>query len=275
MSKCQSCPVSALMRYAMTRVSSNRKTGPIATVTAADETCWQGCAFYKKCYPTAGPLNMHWKAVSSGVRGVLLPELLEQIESLYRRSVWRWGDAGDVPGAGSRIDAAAIGELIKVNAERSLLPIIYSHKPVLWDDLPGQANIVALNRVAITTANLNGLTISLSAEGFRRADRLVELDIAPVVTVVPTAVPADWRKLKTPAGNTVLRCPAEFVPGFTCARCGGAAGPLCGQVARQRRGQIVGFTAHGPRRYKIDNIIAEVEMRELALASSQKEFCYA
>lgn len=84
--------------------------------------------------------------------------------------------------------------------------------------------------------------------------------------VVPTVVvvsEADWHGEKTlraplfgalnssgelsqTGAVRVIRCPAEYREGFSCADCGNGT-PLC---ARRDRDYIVGFTAHGPSKKK-------------------------
>ena len=67
----------------------------------------------------------------------------------------------------------------------------------------------------------------------------------PSVAVVPESF---WhgRKTAAPHGKTIVRCPAEYRDGFSCADCGNGD-PLC---ARLERNFIIGFTAHGPSKRK-------------------------
>ena len=75
---------------------------------------------------------------------------------------------------------------------------------------------------------------------------------ASILNGVPSVcvVSADsWEGEKTqPAGwgVKVVRCPAEYRAGFSCADCGNGD-PLC---ARLDRDYIIGFTAHGPSKKK-------------------------
>lgn len=58
-----------------------------------------------------------------------------------------------------------------------------------------------------------------------------------------------WQGSKTqsaPFGVKIVRCPAEYRPGFSCRDCGNGL-PLC---ARLDRDYIIGFTAHGPSKKK-------------------------
>ena len=58
-----------------------------------------------------------------------------------------------------------------------------------------------------------------------------------------------WQGSKTqsaPFGVRIVRCPAEYREGFSCADCGNGE-PLC---ARRDRDYIIGFSAHGPSKKK-------------------------
>ena len=50
-------------------------------------------------------------------------------------------------------------------------------------------------------------------------------------------------------GVRVVRCPEEYNPAISCVNCGGVSGPLC---ARSDRNYIIGFTAHGGSKNKIN-----------------------
>ena len=48
--------------------SANAKTGPIPVSTTERATCPADCAMRAECYAAAGPLALHWSAVSTGQR---------------------------------------------------------------------------------------------------------------------------------------------------------------------------------------------------------------
>ncbi|GAD23489.1 hypothetical protein [Acidovorax sp. MR-S7] len=76
--------------------------------------------------------------------------------------------------------------------------------------------------------------INLSANDLDHADQLVDLGIAPVVTLLP----ADQvTPTVTPAGRTVAICPASVRDDVSCATCG-----VCAVAHRKA---IIGFPAHG------------------------------
>ena len=84
-----------------------------------------------------------------------------------------------------------------------------------------------------------GFVVNLSSDSLSEADRLAELGVAPVVTVL---VPGTPRHQKTPAGRQVIACPAQVMD-TTCAKC-----KLC---ALPKRKAIVGFYAHGFRKNRV------------------------
>ena len=155
-------------------------------------------------------------------RGGTLEELCAQVKKLPKRQLWRWAQAGDLPGDGVRIDAAALAQLTTANAGRNGFGYTHydAHDPH--------------NAAAIKAANDAGFVISLSADSLERADELAALGIAPVACVLPTGT---TKPTRTPAGRHVAVCPATVRDDVTCASCGICAVP--GHKA------IIGFPAHG------------------------------
>lgn len=213
------------MNYHLTPASSNAKTGPIPVSTSHKDTCPDACPLKAKgCYASGGPSNIHWKAVSEGKRGVDWEQFLLQVRAIRKGSLWRHNQAGDLPGDGVEIDFDMMQGLIKANKGRR--GFTYTHYDPTID----------INGTVIEQANWEGFTINLSGNNMKHADELKALNIAPVVVIMPMA--EDNPKVRyTPAGNKVVRCPAEYSDKVSCATCG-----LC-QVAD--RNYIIGFTAHG------------------------------
>lgn len=215
-------PKPETFNYHFTRVSGNKKTGPIPVTTTSANSCPPNCSFKGNgCYAEHGPLAIHWRAVSNGTRGDTFDELLEEIGTIRRNALWRHNQAGDLtPEAPGKIDGTALMKLAMANKGRR--GFTYTHY------LP-----TPHNRAQIRAANLAGFTVNLSAETLAQADEYAELGVAPVVVVLP----ADARRAtKTPAGRHVIVCPA--VTGNTdCLNCG---------ICQQRdRSAVVGFPAHG------------------------------
>jgi hypothetical protein len=174
---------------------------------------------------------MHWAKVTDGRRGGSFDEFLAAVEALPPVAPWRYGQAGDLPGENEKIDRRKLKRLVRANARRP--SIAYTHKPVL-DNVAHQ--------IAIWEANQGGFTINLSGNDLSHADALADLDIAPVVVVLPRDATSNT---VTPAGRKVVVCPATQRDDITCVKC-----MLC---ARQRD-FIIGFPAHGVSSKRADAI---------------------
>jgi hypothetical protein len=210
--------------YHFTRKSQNAKTGPIPTTVTSATTCPDTCPLKAKgCYAKGGPLAIHWRAVTEGKRGGSLADLCASIAALPDGTLWRHNVAGDLPGEGDTIHKAAMLALIEANAGKR--GFTYTHKPPH-----------ATNADLIRFANQKGFTVNLSANTLAHADRLMALNIGPVV-VVQDAIEGTRADTVTPDGHKVATCPATYRDDVTCATCG-----LC--AARDRK-VIVGFPAHG------------------------------
>ncbi|WP_354414712.1 DUF7227 family protein [Variovorax atrisoli] len=210
--------------YHFTRFSRNRKTGPIPVTTTSANSCPPNCGLRRNgCYAESGPLAIHWRAVSQGVRGATFEELLQEIGTLRRHVLWRHNQAGDLtPSAPGVIDAELLIQLASANRGRR--GFTYTHYPPTSE-----------NRVAIQQANDLGFTVNLSAQTLAQADAYADIGVAPVVVILPTGTN---RPVRTPAGRHVVVCPASL--GSTdCSSC---------EICQQRdRVAIVGFPAHGVR----------------------------
>jgi len=151
------------------------------------------------------------------------------------------------------IDSTLLAELVAANTGKEV--IAFTHKPVLGDD-----PVAIENRRLIVGTVKAGFTINLSAANPAHADRLAELGLARVVTVLARAYArravrrrfkgrrdqwaetiSDWRDRTaslprhTPAGRRIAICPATYSDA-TCKSCGS-----CGRV----RDAVIGFPARG------------------------------
>ena len=222
------------MQFHIIHKSSNKKTGPIPVTTSSKETCPDACSWKDNgCYAAYGPLNIHWRKITEGSRGFSWAELIEYLEKLPDGQLWRHNQAGDLVGNEKGcIDATHLAELIKANEGKR--GFTYTHyQPNLY------------NSAYIKTANKGGFTINLSADSMTQADEYVKLKVGPVCVVLPSSNTAD--KLLTPEGNCVIRCPAEYKDDTTCLTC-----KLC---AIPTRGTIIGFSAHGTGKSKVDKVL--------------------
>lgn len=207
------------MRYHFIPKSSNRKTGPIPVTYSERETCPPSCPHYRAdCYAEDYYTAMSWNKVPQ--RGGDLAALCASIAALPDGQLWRHNVAGDLPGQGEAVDAAALGEIVKANTGRR--GFTYTHKK----------SPDAITWAAHATAW--GFTVNLSADDAGEADELAEH--GPVCAIVPIDTPA---KSYTHQGRTIIVCPAQTREDVTCASCG-----LC---AIPDRRVIIGFRAHGTR----------------------------
>jgi hypothetical protein len=210
-------------------VSQNAKTGPIPASIVERASCWSGRALYENgCYAEAGALGMHWDRVSCGEAGGSWSAFCAKIAALRLGRLWRYAQAGDLPGYGPVFEGALLQELVAANTGKNA--IAFTHKPVLGDD-----PVAVENRRLIAAAIKAGFTINLSADNPAHADRLAELGIAPVVTVLGRAYArkavrhrfkrqrdewaetiSEWRDRTaslprhTPAGRRIAICPATY-----------------------------------------------------------------
>jgi hypothetical protein len=226
-------------KFGFTAASKNVKTGPIPTVIVSRDTCPPSCNLYNSgCYARGGMVRMHWDRVNTN--GMSFVSLLEKIKTIGDDKIWRYAVAGDLPGEEENIDLVSLKKLVDANVGKR--GFTYTHKnPTILN-----------NNIGIMYANDNGFTINLSSNNAAQADEYLSLNIAPVVTIMPHDTTAkDWKTDKTPNGNLIVRCPAEYQEKTTCSNCGGNKGALC---ARSDRKYVIGFTTHGAAKNKASTV---------------------
>jgi hypothetical protein len=224
------------MKYRLTPESRNKKTGRIPVATTSADSCPPSCPFRKNgCYADGGPLAIVWRQVDD--IGTDLATFCDTVASFPAGQLWRHNQAGDLPGIGETIDTKALGAIVKANKGRR--GFTYTHKNPF----------VKRNANAIAKANRDGFTINLSANNLDHADKLADLDIAPVVTVLPSdgASTTRYAARTTPKGRKVVQCPATYRDDVSCKTC---------QLCQRQRDVIVGFPAHGAAHRKASAVAA-------------------
>ncbi|CAB4202219.1 hypothetical protein UFOVP1366_7 [uncultured Caudovirales phage] len=210
-----------------TRTSRNSKTGPMPVTTTSEESCPTDCPLkHNGCFAEGGPLAILWRKVTDRKAGIAWADAMVSIKALPKGTLWRHNQAGDLPGIGNNIDAAAMRQLVRANKGKR--GFTYTHKPMTAD-----------NADAVIDAIGQGFTVNLSANDLAHADALADTGIGPVVVVLPAD---QTRATKTPAGRHVAICPAAISDNVTCVTCG-----LCALASRKA---IIGFPAHGASKRK-------------------------
>ena len=218
--------------YHITKVSNNKKTGPIPVTTTSEKSCPSTCPFIDNgCYAKAGPLALHWRKVSSGERGVDLSGFVSEIKKLPKGTLWRHNQAGDLPHSHEYIDTDSVMSI--VNANKGKRGFTYTHHDM---NKPHNAKIVKM-------ANDSGFTVNVSGNNAKHAAKLFKEHKLPTVTVLPITAPND----QIVDGVRVVACPAEKSDKVSCA--------TCAMCQKRDRDYIIGFRAHGTSKKKA-NIIA-------------------
>lgn len=221
--------------FHLSRVSSNKKTGPIAVTTTSKNSCSVNCGMRKVCYAASGPLALHWNAVSNGSRSSEWRKHLSDLASLPYGSPLRLNQAGDlVASASGRLSRAFLNGLLAVVKARRLQAWSYTHHDHTLGD----------NGQLLRRANREGLRINVSTETEESADRAIASGLPAVLAVSSEETRTVWR---TPARNLVKVCPAQLRD-TDCNRC-----MLC-----HKRGSkvIIAFLAHGSRKSRANQQLA-------------------
>ncbi len=161
--------------FHITLKTKNPKVGNMAATTSTAKTCPTSCPFKDNgCYADSGPLKLHWDKVTEGERGDDWPTFLDKIKDLPAGSKWRHNQAGDLPGDTKDLDSTKCVDLAKANEGKR--GFTYTHYDVL-DNFQ--------NAITVNIMNHLGFTVNVSANNLEHADKLCDLDIAPVATVLP------------------------------------------------------------------------------------------
>jgi len=221
--------------FHITPKSKNAKVGKMAVTTSTATTCPTSCPFKSNgCYADSGPLKLHWDKVTREERGDDWSTFISKIKDLPTGSKWRHNQAGDLPGDMEKLDNEKCVELAKANKGKR--GFTYTHYDVL-DNFQ--------NAITVNIMNHLGFTVNVSANNLEHADKLCDLEIAPVATVLPID---QTTNTVTPKGRKVVVCPATYKDDVSCASC-----MLC---EKWDRNVVVGFPAHGTSKKKAAMVAA-------------------
>jgi hypothetical protein len=230
------------MRYHISPQSSNTKTGPLVVTTTGAQTCPSACPLKGKgCYAKYSFLGLFWRKVTGGALGHTFPVFLKALAYALAKNpagIWRHNQAGDLPGAGNRVDARKLAALAAVSAASGRKGFTYTHKPVRAADVPTgspaqRRALAAANLKAVRAAVAAGFTINLSANNPAHADALAATGL-PVCVTVAQSTPETFF---TPDGRKGVVCPAQTRSEVSCATC-----RLC---SNEKRPVLIGFRFHG------------------------------
>ena len=221
--------------FHITLKTKNPKVGNMAATTSTAKTCPTSCPFKDNgCYADSGPLKLHWDKVTREERGDDWATFIDKIKDLPTGSKWRHNQAGDLPGDMEKLDNEKCIELAKANKGKR--GFTYTHYDVL-DNFQ--------NAITVNIMNHLGFTVNVSANNLEHADKLCDLNIAPVATVLPID---QTTNTVTPKGRKVVVCPATYKDDVSCASC-----MLC---EKWDRNVVVGFPAHGTSKKKAAMVAA-------------------
>jgi hypothetical protein len=221
------------MRAHLTLKSSNSKTGPIPVSTTERDSCGDCPLKLNGCFGDDYHMMMHWDAVSAGIRGESWSAFCNRIAALSAGQLWRHNQVGDLPRKGRKIDGKKTARLVAANSGKR--GFTYTHHEI------STGNLEILYQSAI-----GGFVVNLSANNLDHADLLAATGL-PVTVVLPISQTANT---VTPAGRTVVICPAITHDDIQCIDC-----ELC---ARGDRNVIIGFPAHGGGAKKADAVARRV-----------------
>ena len=210
-------------------------------------TCPPGCPWRRGgCYGEDYFAAVHWRRLDGG-QGISWGDFCEKVAALPDGQPWRHNEAGDLPGDGDEIDETRLLELVA--AARHTRGFTYTHKPVLGDGPEAVANRRKLREIRMFWSSRPGLVVNLSGDGLEHADQLCDLDLLPVVVVLPQG---SRRVQHTPAGRRVAICPALHGESTSCLTC-----MLC---ARADRDFLIGFPAHGSSRRRVSERLVQLRL---------------
>lgn len=215
--------------------SGNRKTGPIPVSYTERSSCPDSCALKDgACYARFSFTGMVWGIVSkqaTRLRKRAWKAFLDAVENLPLKQLWRMNVAGDFPHQLSnenRIAARRVNEVVAAN--RNKRGFTYTHYDVLSD-----TNDARHNASVVRKANAMGFTVNISTDTWSDADRAMEADMGPVVTMLESD--DDRTQQYTDGGNRIMTCPGQWDKPLTCDEC-----RWCSLADRK---YIVGFKGHG------------------------------
>lgn len=227
------------MKYQLTPISSNVKTGPIPTTMTEKDSCPSTCPLkLSGCYAENFPLSLHWNKVAETGMGAL--DLSSKLSKLPRGQLWRHNVAGDLPHKDGIIDIDEIRPILDSVKSRKLSTIVYTHH------LPFK------NHAQLDEIKRAGININISCESVEQALSNTRAGFNSVC-IMPKNAPKVTKYFDGYSGQLnarVVMCPAQTSERVTCASCG-----LCAKD-RTKEAIIIGFYPHGTKSKQVEKAIA-------------------
>ena len=232
-----------ITKFQLTPKSSNRKTGPIATIRSSSNTCPSTCPFNHGggCYAASGPEAIHWRRLDQSTK----PEhvagwlgLSDQFRAakIKRGTLLRVNTAGDLPQLPStgEILGNVVDLMRGIFEHHGMVPFTYTHHRQT------EHNLAVVDR-----QNKAGFTVNLSCDSEERASMMHRRGFPSVVVVPADDTRTSWHDRD---GVRFVTCPAQ-TGDTNCDRC-----RLC---TKADRSAVVAFRAHGNKAKKIGARLAE------------------
>jgi len=182
-------------KFLITAHSENVKTGPIVVTTSPRRSCPHSCPLKRTagsaragaCHAEHGYVGGYiWTMLgrtpaggafqNGNIHVHAFDDLLDAIHKLPAGSLWRHNQAGDLVSDDQRhIDRSKLLAIVKANKGRR--GFTFTHFDPI--EFPG-------NKKPVLDANRAGFTINLSGNASAHPDRLADLGIAPVTTLLPS-----------------------------------------------------------------------------------------
>lgn len=213
--------------YKLVDLSHNAKTGTMPAVYGHRASCPPTCGLFDQCYGKSGRAALHWATDT----GKSFADLIDWVTRLPKRSMWRFGVVGDLPGNGVTLCRDSVMKLARANKRRPVLA--YSHYPVT------PANLATLK-----AAKDAGMVINSSCDS---VDAIKAARAAGVPAVTYTSAD-DTRKAWTDDGLRFVTCPNQSTKAAPqCKDC-----QLCSEGDRE---YVIVFRAHATKKNQIVGVV--------------------
>ena len=225
-----------ITKFQLTPKSSNRKTGPIATIRSSSNTCPKTCPFNNGggCYAASGHESIHWRRLdkSENPKHVSWLGLSDQFRDakLKPGTLLRVNTAGDLPQLPNtgEILGNVVDLMRGIFEHYKVVPFTYTHHR------HSEHNLAVIDR-----QNKAGFTVNLSCDTEERASMMHQRGFPCVVVIADDDTRISWRDRD---GVAFAVCPAQ-TGDTTCDKC-----RLCAQSDRR---VVVAFRAHGSKKKQI------------------------